>query len=123
MNDEIRRLPPHHRADWVDRAMESFLLEVVREEVTHAMGEESEQLYTLVEWLKHHLDAKVDWKHLAAKHGMSPRSFRRHWKNTFDLSPSALLKELRVQEAQHLLEETDYQIQDIGAKVGIHDRL
>jgi AraC-like DNA-binding protein len=123
INDEVRHLPPHHRADWVDRAMEMFLLKVAREEVSHAVGEEGEQLYGLLEWLKTHLDADVNWDELAASRGMSPRSFRRHWKAVFDQSPSAMLKQLRVQEAQHLLEETDYQIQDVAKRVGVEDRL
>lgn len=123
INDNLRRLSPHHRADWLDRAMENFFLDLARDDVTNATGQESEKLYTLVEWLKHHLDDQVDWAKLAKTHGMSPRSFRRHWKMTFDLPPTAMLKQLRVQEAKRLLEETDYQIQDIGTRVGIHDRL
>lgn len=123
LNDELGRKHPRHRPDWLDRATEVFLMETLRGESPAVHSTEDEVLYAVVEWLKQRLDTRIDWDKVASKHGMSPRSFRRHWKRVFHVSPNIMLTELRLERARRLLEETSYQMQDIAARIGIEDRL
>ena len=123
LSDEVGQKHPQHRADWLDRATELFLIDIVRGESENIPADGDEALYAVVEWLKQRLDTRIDWDEVASSHGMSPRSFRRHWKGVFDLSPNTMLTELRLEQARRLLEETSFQIQDIAARIGIEDRL
>ena len=63
----------------------------------------------------------IDIDNLIIKNGFSRRSFFRHWKHYFDLSPKLYLQDLKLQEAQRLLLQTDMGISEISLYLNFND--
>jgi transcriptional regulator GlxA family with amidase domain len=68
-------------------------------------------------WALEHLEADVPA--LAARAGMSERTFARRFRDETGQSPGAWLIQQRVRHAQHLLEETDLAIDDVATRAGM----
>lgn len=72
-------------------------------------------------YLQRHLDAKISIDALAARIGMSPRTFIRRFKAATGRVPGAYLQMLRVSAAKEMLERGGVPIQVICSKVGYED--
>lgn len=68
-----------------------------------------------------HLEEPLPVTRLAQGVGMSPRTLSRWCRQHLDESPAELVRRLRLDEAQRLLEETPLPLKDITARTGMGD--
>ncbi|MFI9202557.1 GlxA family transcriptional regulator [Streptomyces sp. NPDC053048] len=70
------------------------------------------------EYALRHLDEPLGVADLAARAGMSPRSFARHFTATTGVTPARWLLDQRLAAAQKLLERTDLAMPEIARRAG-----
>lgn len=70
-------------------------------------------------WLADHLDQDLAVDVLAARVGMSPRTFARVFRRETGTTPAAFIEELRVEAARRLLETTDLTVATVAGRVGM----
>jgi transcriptional regulator GlxA family with amidase domain len=68
-----------------------------------------------------HLDQPLPVARIAAGVGMSPRTLSRFCREHLRESPAEIVRRLRLDEAQRLLEETPLPLKDITARTGLGD--
>jgi len=68
-----------------------------------------------------HLDQRLGVEQLAGEVGMSARTFSRWCERALGETPAALVRRIRLEEAQRLLEETPLPLKAIAARTGIGD--
>jgi transcriptional regulator GlxA family with amidase domain len=73
----------------------------------------------LQRWLTDHLGENLGVAELAARVGMSPRTFARTFRRETGTTPAAFVEELRVEAARRLLETTDLTIMAVASSVGM----
>ena len=66
-------------------------------------GSSNQKIYRVVHWLKHNFVASLRMDELADRAHMSPSAFRQHFRAITGLSPLQYQKQLRLQEARHLM--------------------
>jgi len=81
--------------------------------------EESPGLARVLEWANAHLDRPLAVDDLAARAGMSPRTFARKFRQAAGTTPHRWLVHQRVLRAQHLLERGDGSIDRVAEAVGL----
>jgi len=64
-----------------------------------------------------------DLDRLAREAGLSPATFRRHWRRIVGTPPRRYVLQQRMQRARRLLVETDLQIAEIAAALSFRDPL
>ena len=79
------------------------------------------QLSPVLDHIRDHLSAPMEVETFARLAGMSPRSFQRHFKTAFQVTPSTYVRQFRVGKACQLLVETDDTITTIAQTVGFSD--
>jgi transcriptional regulator GlxA family with amidase domain len=82
---------------------------------------ETTRLRELPTLILEHLDRPLSVEQLAAGVGMSPRSLSRWCERELGESPAALVRRVRLEEAQRLLEQTSLPLKDIAARTLIGD--
>jgi len=70
-------------------------------------------------WLGDHLDENLGVDGLAARIGMSPRTFARVFRRETGTTPAVFVEGLRVEAARRLLETTDLTVAAVAARVGM----
>jgi transcriptional regulator GlxA family with amidase domain len=70
-------------------------------------------------WLADHLAEDLGVEALAARVGMSPRTFARVFRRETGTTPAAFVEELRVEAARRLLETTDLTVAAVAGRVGV----
>jgi transcriptional regulator GlxA family with amidase domain len=70
-------------------------------------------------WLADHLDEDLAVDVLAARVGMSPRTFARVFRRETGTTPAAFVEELRVEAARRMLETSDLTIATVARRVGM----
>ncbi len=70
-------------------------------------------------WLADHLDENLGVDAMAARAGMSPRTFARVFRRETGTTPAAFVEELRVETARRLLETTDLTVAAVAVRVGL----
>jgi transcriptional regulator GlxA family with amidase domain len=80
-----------------------------------------EKLRDISAFVIEHLDQPLPVARIAAGIGMSPRTLSRWCRAQLDESPAEIVRRLRVDEAQRLLEETPLPLKDITARTGLGD--
>jgi transcriptional regulator GlxA family with amidase domain len=70
-------------------------------------------------WIGDHLDENLGVDALAARAGMSPRTFARVFRRETATTPAAFVEELRVEAARRLLETTDLTVAALARRVGM----
>jgi AraC-like DNA-binding protein len=78
-------------------------------------------LTPVLDHIRDHFATPVEVDTLARLAGMSPRSFQRHFKNAFHLTPTAYLRQFRLGKACQMLIETDATITTIALETGFSD--
>ncbi len=81
-------------------------------------AEGESRLGPLLDWMRSHCEQPHEVAALAARAGMSPRSFARRFKQATGLAPLDWLLRQRVRRAQDLLETSDLPIERIGERCG-----
>lgn len=79
------------------------------------------QLAPVLEYIREDFAAPFDLAVLAQRAGMSERSFQRHFKKAFQITPSSYLRQFRLGKACQMLLETDATISAIAAQTGFTD--
>ncbi|WP_067970491.1 GlxA family transcriptional regulator [Nocardiopsis trehalosi] len=69
-------------------------------------------------WIEDHLDRDLTLAAMAARGGMSERTFGRRFREHTGTTPLQWLLRARVRRAQYLLENTDYGVERIAAQAG-----
>lgn len=123
--DELVRLSKSAQADGVadrvDRVCERLVLETwITSSVVSA---EQSPLEKMLAHLRKNPGQEADFDALAARHGMSPSTFRRRWSAAVGKPPARYLQELRMREACRMLVETNRPIHEIARAVGFVDEL
>ena len=77
------------------------------------------RLRDLLRWLPDHLDGDLAVARLAARAGMSPRTFARAFRAQVGTTPAAHVEALRVEAARRLLETTDLTVAAVARTVGL----
>jgi transcriptional regulator GlxA family with amidase domain len=72
-------------------------------------------------WIRAHLARDFDVATLAREVGASARTLARHLDAALGKSPLALVQQLRVEQAVHLLETTTLSLQQVSERVGYGD--
>ncbi|MDF3056837.1 MAG: AraC family transcriptional regulator [Rariglobus sp.] len=108
-------------ADRVDRVCERLVLETWM--TSSLVSTEMSVLQTVLANLRKNPGQDVDFDALAARHGLSPSTFRRRWLEAVGKPPARYLQELRMREACRLLVETNRPIHEIAGVVGFVDEL
>jgi transcriptional regulator GlxA family with amidase domain len=83
--------------------------------------EEPAQLRDLSAFILEHLHEPLSVDELALKVGMSRRTLTRWCQRKFTESPAALVRRLRIEEAQRLLEQTYLPLKDIAGRTHLGD--
>lgn len=73
------------------------------------------------EWLFHNVTSPLRIEDLAARAGMSPRTFARRFKVATGVSPLGYVHQLRINAARHLLENDLKSVQEVCHAVGYDD--
>ncbi|MEW6259267.1 MAG: helix-turn-helix domain-containing protein [Thermodesulfobacteriota bacterium] len=73
------------------------------------------------QWMEEHFHETVSVDHAALHAGLSPRHFKRRFKQATTENPLAYLQLLRLEAAKHLLETTIKSIEEITFQVGYED--
>ncbi|MDX2056120.1 MAG: AraC family transcriptional regulator [Polyangiaceae bacterium] len=79
------------------------------------------RLSALLEWLDRHFAETITIETLVARAHMSRSALGRCFQDCFELSPMGYVTELRLRKAEFLLCDTDAQIREVAARVGIDD--
>ena len=79
------------------------------------------RLAPAIDYIREHYSEHIDVQKLAVIAGMSARSFQRHFKQAFQVSPTDHLRQFRVGKACQLLIETDRTITAVALETGFSD--
>ncbi|WP_224992114.1 AraC family transcriptional regulator [Acinetobacter pittii] len=79
-------------------------------------GSVSNKIEKAVSWLKYNFVKQIQMDDLAEKAYMSPSTFRQHFREITGMSPLQYQKQLRLQEARHLMLNRDV---DVGHAAGL----
>jgi transcriptional regulator GlxA family with amidase domain len=82
---------------------------------------EPPRLLDISTFVLEHLDEPLPVARVAAGIGMSPRTLSRWCREHLHESPAEIVRRLRIDEAQRLLEETPLPLKDITARTGLGD--
>jgi transcriptional regulator GlxA family with amidase domain len=69
-------------------------------------------------WIQDHLAEELSLHRLAARAGLSERSFSRHYRNVTGITPARAIERLRVEAARHLLVETRLSMKRVATQCG-----
>lgn len=83
-----------------------------------AVGSTSQQISKAVTWLKQNFAQPMQVDDLAASVHMSPSTFRQHFRSITGTSPLQYQKQLRLQEARHLMLNQNIDAASAGGLVG-----
>jgi AraC-like DNA-binding protein len=110
-------------ADRADRICERLLLDSLISTASPPMDQRARAIRAAQAKLDGNCREPLDLLRLAAEHGFSPASFRRHWKALTGVSPARYVTLLRIREACRLLVETGEDVARIALAVGFNDPL
>ncbi|MET7324743.1 helix-turn-helix domain-containing protein [Streptomyces sp. NPDC005549] len=88
------------------------------EHPTHPADRDADTLADVREHALRHLDEPLTVADLAARAGMSPRSFARHFAAATGTTPLRWLLDQRIAAAQKLLERTDLPMPEVARRAG-----
>ena len=75
----------------------------------------------IASYLQLHYKENIEVMSLASENGFSRRSFFRHWKTVYRMSPFQHVQALRLTEAERLLSDSDMPVNGIAEQVGFAD--
>jgi len=82
------------------------------------LGSPSQQIARVLSWLKLHFTENFPIDELASQAHMSPSTFRQHFRAVAGMSPLQYLKQLRLQDARHLMLNEDIDAGSAAVRVG-----
>ncbi len=80
-----------------------------------------EKILSIASYFRAHFDREIDFDRLAAKYGFSRRSFFRHWRTCFEVTPARFILDLKLEEAARKLAGGTQSIGEILRSLGFTD--
>lgn len=80
-----------------------------------------DDILAIASFLKQSFNREIDFGELALRHGMSLRTFFRHWEKHFKETPAHFILNLKLEEAARQLRETSYSVDRIASFVRLGD--
>jgi AraC-like DNA-binding protein len=109
IQDLSRRSQDDYVADWLDitalQMMEILLAQ--REEQDNAPYYIEAKIRRIASYLNLNFTREIDLDALLTENGFSRRSFFRHWRQFYELSPADYIRELKLQYAKTQLQESN----------------
>lgn len=105
----------------------AMLLDVNRESqavfagIQHHRMHQDERVQQIQNWLDAHFHEEINLDSLAAGYNMSPRNFKRRFKQASGDTPLRYLQKLRIEAAKRILETSDTQVERVAELVGYKD--
>lgn len=122
--EELSRMPGlPGTVDRIDRLAELIVLESLWGEPIQAMTADEIRIHEAERYIRENFTRPLDLPDLAARHGFSLPTFRRHWNRQFRYTPMRLLNALRLERAYQLLLGTRDDVSAIAYAVGFADPL
>lgn len=84
-------------------------------------AQEPGELGDISAFVLEHLDQALPVARIAEGVGVSPRTLSRFCREQLDESPAQIVRRLRLDEAQRLLEETELPLKDVSQRTGLGD--
>jgi len=75
----------------------------------------------IVSFFQRNFSTDIDFEKLCRDNGLSRRSFFRHWKTFYSVSPMLYLQDLKLEESRRLLDTTDDGVAAIAREVNWRD--
>ena len=110
-------------ADRLDLLCESMIIDSIINEEPPPLSENEAIIRRIRAHVRKNFLDYHDFDEFAGQNGISPSSFRRHWKHYVGLSPAKYLMRLRIREACRLLVETNNSIGRIAEMLHFDDPL
>ncbi|GCE27129.1 hypothetical protein KDA_26130 [Dictyobacter alpinus] len=88
---------------------------------SEALQTPPDRFINVIRYMTTHLERKLSRDELAALVHLHPGYFDRAFRSIYKLSPMQMLRELRLQQAQHLLETTDASLASIALQCGLSE--
>ncbi|MFA6816300.1 MAG: AraC family transcriptional regulator [Lentisphaeria bacterium] len=124
---ELSELMNHSYDKYVVDKMDLLALQLWEELVIQQTQKEKKEdfiemrIKKIVSYFQMNYNKHIDLMAVISTNGFSRRSFFRHWKKYFDLSPTLYLRNLKLQEAERLLCESDMNINQISFYLNFKD--
>ncbi len=87
----------------------------------HAENEQEKKIRAIASYLQIHFREKISIENLIRANGFSRRSFFRCWKRYFKVTPLQHILDLRLNEAERLLQQTDRSVEEIAGELCFTD--
>lgn len=117
----VRMSHPEEVADRLDRVCERLIFETRKH--PGSVSEGAPTVVRMAAEMRREFHTLVDFDRLAARHGMSPSTFRRRWQQVMGMPPARYVQELRIQAACRQLVESNRPVREIAEQVGFEDGL
>ena len=124
---ELRGLFPHSQepeaAEQIDLLCFALLEQIIRFRNDRNAEENfyEKKIRSAASWLQLHYREPCPLETAARRHGLSKRTFFRHWKRYFKETPHQWILTLRLKEAKRLLRDTDRSVFQIAEDLNIRD--
>ncbi len=115
-NAEIADVIARHFTHEIKRSYESLLLSKDQRSTHH-----DEEIIKVQEWMQDNYGRQIQVTDLAARLGMSVRSFNRRFRLATNTTPLQYLQDLRIEHAKALLKRSNLVISEIADQVGYQD--
>jgi AraC-like DNA-binding protein len=112
----IDRVAPLIQQEIVVRLLHGAHGPTLRHLVTQ--GSPSQHVAKVIAWIRQNFTAEVSVDELATKAHMSASTFRQHFRSVAGMSPLQYLKNLRLQEARHLMLNDSLDASSAAVRVG-----
>jgi AraC-like DNA-binding protein len=112
----IDRVAPLIEQEIAVRLLHGFHGPTLRHLVTK--GSTSHHVAKVITWIRQNFTAEVSMEELAARAHMSPSTFRLNFRNVAGMSPLQYIKNLRLQEARHLMLSNSLDAGSAAVQVG-----
>lgn len=110
-------------ADRLDVLAVSMIIDSIVHEAPPPLSQNEAVIRRIRAYVRKNFLDYHDFDELAEKNGISPSTFRRHWKHYVGLSPAKYLMRLKIREACRLLVETNNTIGQIADQLNFDDPL
>src|SRR5262249_23290709 len=84
----------------------------------NAQSVTDDRLANLAAWIEENLSARLDVETLAARVGMSPRTFHRHVRDELGVSPAKFVEAVRLDAARRLLDAPPLDLARVADRAG-----
>lgn len=108
-------------ADRIDLLSVDLLNLTLLENRENAQSPESTAIRQIASYFSAYVYEKIDIAAVIRKHNLSARTFFRHWKELYDVSPADFIMQRKMEEACRLLRETSMRIYEISERLQFID--